>query len=456
MRFILFITLLVTFITGCTFQPTLRIGETQNELREVYAGEYIITRPSDGPFNMYPKLEGNPVFPAGTPTTYAVERFGNLELRKPTASILSAGTTTYREEEDFCLINKIENCEPNWVLKTQEVDPLLPTMWNYREFNFEKAWTVKEDSPEIKVMVLDTGVDCKHEDIDCEKEYDAINSKEGEDVAQDENGHGTHCAGSVGGHGDNGKGIAGVSKRTKIYAAKFLGASGSGSTFDAVKGVRWGIAQEVDVISMSFGGGARSSALESALRDAHNKGIALVGAAGNDGRDTDQRPSYPANYENVISIASNDSGGELSSFSNYGATSVDGSAPGGNILSLQTGGGYRRLSGTSMATPHVSGLLALLLSTKTHLPKVARRDWAVSQLFATAEPAHQGKVRLGRFDAGRALTGEAAPTPVPVCKVRPCKKGLRECNDRFKCACGKQRKCKTRIRKETHCRKGCS
>ena len=133
---ILFITLLVTFITGCTFQPTLRIGEIPDG-QEVYAGEYIIEFKADGPFTPYPRVAGTPTLPAGT---YRVDTAGEYTLFKPTASILATGTVPYNPDEDFCLINKIENCEPNWVLKAQTNDPLLPTMWNYNEFHFEKAW----------------------------------------------------------------------------------------------------------------------------------------------------------------------------------------------------------------------------------------------------------------------------------------------------------------------------
>lgn len=386
------------------------------------------------------------------PGAYIIGEAGEYKLVKTGVNALSTRIVPYDPEKDLCRINQIPNCEPNFVLSIDSTDPMLDLMWNDEAFGYYKAWETREHSNDIKVMILDSGVNCKHEDIDCEKEYNAIEEQEGEGQAQDDNGHGTHVAGTACAIGSNGKGVSGVSKRCRLYAVKFLGANGSGSTFDAVKGVRWGISQEVDVINMSFGGGAKSQALESAISDANNHGIVIIGAAGNEGTNNDQRPHYPSNYSGVISVASSGPDGRLSQFSNYGVLSVDGSAPGGNILSLWADGNYRQISGTSMAAPHITGAIALLLAQKRDLPKTARAEWAIQQLFDTATPDDTHQVRFGAFNVGRAIAESGAG---PQCKPKKCKNCFRDCTEKYDCNCKRWRRCKRDCRELSSCGIGC-
>ncbi|MFM8635388.1 MAG: S8 family serine peptidase, partial [Planctomycetia bacterium] len=237
--------------------------------------------------------------------------------------------------------------------------------------------------------------------------------------------HGTHVAGTIGGVGGNGVGVAGVNWNVTMISAKFLGPSG-GSTSDAVSALdyltdlktRHGI--NIVASNNSWGGGGYSSALHSAIIRSAKANILFVAAAGNNTTNTDTSAYYPqgystlqgtstataASYEGVISVAAIDSAGNLASFSNYGATTVDIGAPGVSINSTLPGGGYGAYSGTSMATPHVAGSVALYASAYPQASASAIRDAILSSARPTTSLV--GKTVTGRrLDVAAALN--AAP-----------------------------------------------
>ena len=230
------------------------------------------------------------------------------------------------------------------------------------------------------------------------------------DGTQDD--HGTHVAGTIGAIGGNGKGVAGVVWSVKILTAKFLGRNG-GTTANAIKAVdymtdlktRNGI--NLVATNNSWGGGGFSQGLQDAIARAGNANILFVVAAGNGGSDgigdnIDTAPSYPASYPNanIISVAAIDSAGKLASFSNYGANSVDIAAPGVGIWSSlpnSTGNAYGSYSGTSMATPHVTGACALYASLAPGATAAQIKAGILAKAVAT--PSLAGKtVTGGRLD----------------------------------------------------------
>jgi large repetitive protein len=226
-----------------------------------------------------------------------------------------------------------------------------------------------------------------------------------DNLPYDDHRHGTHVAGTIGAVGGNGRGISGVSPRVSIMAVKFLSASGSGSTANAIKAIDYAVSRGAKVLNNSWGSaGSGNRALQDAIARSERAGALFVAAAGNAGSDNDRRPTYPASYNlpNVISVASTTSADGLSSFSNRGARSVHVGAPGSAIYSTVPGNRYLSLSGTSMAAPHVSGAAALLWAQN---PNWTYRQ-VRSRLIETGDPlpSLRGRTTSGkRINVLRAL-----------------------------------------------------
>ena len=242
--------------------------------------------------------------------------------------------------------------------------------------------------------------------------WDFVN---GDNDPLDDNNHGTHVAGTIGAIGNNALGVAGVVWKTQLAALKFLSASGSGATSGATAAVYYAVGNGIEISNNSWGGGGFSQSLFNAISAARNAGHIFVAAAGNESANNNVTASYPANYNltNVVSVAATNNRDGLASFSNYGSTSVDLGAPGVSIRSTVPGGGYASYSGTSMATPHVAGAAALMLS--------AHPGWTYTQtidaLLDTADPVAALATRTitgGRLnvnDAVRLDLGQPPPPP---------------------------------------------
>lgn len=297
-----------------------------------------------------------------------------------------------------------------------------------------RAWAVTRGSDQVVVAVLDSGVDYSHPDlanniwsrppiIMAYRDDDLTPEGPVEDVhgfnvvedngdPMDDNGHGTHCAGIIGAEGGNGIGIAGVNWNVKIMPLKFMDAEGTGTTKDAIEAINYVIDRKragvnVRIISASWGSTAKSRALEDVIGKAYEEGILFVAAAGNSSSDNDVTPHYPSSYNlgNVISVAALNRRDELASFSNYGAKSVHIAAPGEEILSTYLKNGFEEKSGTSMATPFIAGVAALVLAQN---PKISVDDLRALLLKSVdVVPGLKGKVSSGgRINAAKAVGAE--------------------------------------------------
>jgi subtilisin family serine protease len=350
----------------------------------------------------------------------------------------------------------VEFAEPNWVYRHQATsdDPYYTggSLWgmygdttapaNPYGSQAGEAWAAgRTDCSSVYVGIIDEGYMYTHEDLAASawtNPYEIagngvdddgngfVDDVHGWDFAGNDNSvfdgvnddHGTHVAGTIGGNGGNGKGVAGVCWRVNLISAKFLGSQG-GTTANAIKAVDYITdlktrhSLKIVATNNSWGGGGFSQALQEAIDRAGKADILFIAAAGNGGRDgvgddNDKSPSYPASYPNanIIAVAAITSSGAKAGFSNYGATSVDLGAPGSGIWSTvpkkskgAVVSGYASYSGTSMATPHVTGAAALYAAT--HFGATAEQIKAAILGSALPTPSLAGKtVTGGRLNVG--------------------------------------------------------
>ncbi|MBP6723241.1 MAG: S8 family peptidase [Halioglobus sp.] len=306
---------------------------------------------------------------------------------------------------------RIEYAEPNYKVRAMAVpnDPGFPIQWHYPLIDLPAAWDTTAGNPEVIVAVIDTGILSGHPDLGRQwvAGYDFVRSAQSggdgdgidpdpEDTGGGRGGasssfHGTHVSGTIAAAGNNGIGVVGVAYNARIMPMRALGVGGDGTTYDVDQAIRFAAglpndsgtvpARRADIINLSLGGGPFSQSSQELYRQVRAAGVSMVASAGNE---ASSLPSYPAAYDGVISVAAIDAQRQRASYSNTG-TSIDIAAPGGNngvdlngdgypdgVLStggLEAGGsyGYTFQSGTSMAAPHVAGVLALMKSVNPDL-----------------------------------------------------------------------------------------
>lgn len=305
----------------------------------------------------------------------------------------------------------IEFAEPDYIVRANYIpdDTYFYLMWGLNntgniDIDAPEAWDIERGENSVTVAVIDTGVQTNHPDLagqfvtgydfyfDDTSVYDGLDDD-----------HGTHVAGTIAAI-DNSIGVIGVAPNIKIMPLKFLGPDG-GYISDAIDAINYAKQNGADIINASWGGGGYSESLKNAIE---SFGGVFVVAAGNNKTDTDKNPYYPASYtsSNIISVAAIDKYGALASFSNYGLNSVDIAAPGVDIASTYPDS-YAYMSGTSMAAPHVSGIIALLKSYNNSLTT----QELINKLYSTAKPYNSlnGKVKTGGMANAKAALLASAP-----------------------------------------------
>jgi subtilisin family serine protease len=349
----------------------------------------------------------------------------------------------------------VRYAEPNYIVRAISPrsrplallpnDPSFGELWGLRntgqvilgvagtpgaDIKAEPAWTVTTGSATIVVGVVDTGIDYNHPDLaanvwsnpggigGCALGTHGYNAITRSCDPMDDNDHGTHVSGTIGAVGNNGIGVVGVNWNVRIMGLKFLDAGGSGTTADAVTAIDFAVNAKIAgvnirALSNSWGGGGFSQALMDAINRANANDILFVAAAGNLAQNNDVTPHYPSSYNtpNMVAVAATTNTDELASFSSYGPTSVHLGAPGVSVLSTTTLNTYSYFSGTSMATPHVSGAAALVLS-QGYLSVSALKSKLLSSVDVI--PSLSGRTTTGgRLNLCKAITGCGGPPPAP-------------------------------------------
>jgi thermitase len=373
---------------------------------------------------------------------------GAIEHRLPSidAAVVAANKPdTGAVEEKLADVPNVDYVEPNYVVKSSRLpnDPAFHLQWGLRngqamgarsksrakakaDIRAPGAWDLTTGGP-VTVAIPDTGIDYTHPDlarnvwsnhhevpngIDDDHngfvdDLHGVDFVHGDSDPMDDSGHGTHVAGIVGARGDNHRGTTGVDWKVRLMPVKFLDANGEGDTAGAAQAINYAVANGARVINASWTVPEQSRALSEAIQNASQHGVLVVAAAGNDGRPLATSPQFPASYDfpNVISVAASDEHDRLANFSNYGPK-VDLAAPGNSIYSTVPRGvnasGYEYYSGTSMATPFVTGAAALYLA-RYH---GSTNDRVRAALLRTVDrlPSLRGRTRTGgRLDVQRAL-----------------------------------------------------
>lgn len=310
----------------------------------------------------------------------------------------------------------------------QPNDALFDAQWALDRIEAVNAWNISHGSPQVVVAVIDSGYDSGHPDLDSANiwknqaeaagvpgvdddgngfvddivGWDWVNS---DSIPEDPYGHGTHVMGVVAATTGNGIGVAGLGRRLQVAPLRVLDAFGTGYASNLVDAIDYAIEKDMQVINLSLTIREDNDAIRDAVTAAADAGLLVVAAAGNHRSGWDPSVLWPAAYPQVVAVASTDSLDQRSSFSNYGPA-VDIAAPGSDILGTYTGSEYRSLSGTSMATPHVSGLLAMLRSLRPELDndqRVALMRASAEDVNSATEPGDDVFLGAGRINLYQAF-----------------------------------------------------
>ncbi len=349
----------------------------------------------------------------------------------------------------------VEYAEPNYIVKAASIqpnDPFFNNQWGLYnqatgyDINATNGWIKTEGDTTVLIGEFDTGIDYNHPDLSeniwrnwNETPNDSIDNDgngyiddfhgwnfiSNNNDPMDDNGHGTHVAGIIGAKGNNGIGVAGVAWNCKLVPLKVLDNNGQGPMSALINAIEYCEKMNIKIINMSLGSVDSSSAEYDALNEAQNYGILIIAAAGNYSENTDYSKFYPADFElpNIISVASINSSGNLSSFSDYGMQSVDIAAPGENIYSSLPNDSYGYMSGTSMAAPFVTGEAALIKSEYKDYTNIDIKNQILNNVRLLSSLNSEVSTG-GIIDLGKALSNQniwintsAAEINLPTTKI---------------------------------------
>ena len=384
----------------------------------------------------------------GLETIGSFSALGWQHVRLPPGMTVEEGIARYRN------LSGVESVQPNFIYRAQATanDPRFNELYGLNKIQAPLAWDTATGSPSVVVAVIDLGVDYNHEDLSAnmwrnpgETGLDSGGQDKATNVVDDDGngyvddvfgvdtinhdsnpmddgGHGTHVSGTIGGVGNNSTGVVGVNWNVRIMAIKSHGADGNGTSASVVEAFQYVAMMRrrgvnVRVTNNSWGGAPEAADYDQALKDAidaaGNTGILNICAAGNSGRDNDADPFYPASYDSpsIMSVAASDQNDNRAGFSSRGATSVDLAAPGVLILSTLRVSTYGFLSGTSMATPHVSGAAALLWAHAPHLTVAQVKATLMNNVDVLPQWAGL-TVTGGRLNLARAVQNTPAAHPI--------------------------------------------
>lgn len=298
----------------------------------------------------------------------------------------------------------VQFAEPHYLYMSNESDPapndqlFRPYQWNLPITETIAGWNISKGSGQIKVAVLDTGVDLNHVDLQG-RLAEGYNVFQPDAAPMDDVGHGTHVAGIISALVNNGEGVAGMNWYDAVMPVKVLDETGAGSTYSVAQGIIWATDNGAKVINMSLGNYTDAAFLHDAVRYAFERDVVLVAASGND--NTGQ-PGYPAAYPEVFAVAATDHNMRRAPFSNYGDY-IDAAAPGVGIASTYPGNQYAALSGTSMASPHVAALAALIRSADPSLTNTEVMDIMRGSAIDLGIPGADPQYGYGQINVVQAL-----------------------------------------------------
>lgn len=307
---------------------------------------------------------------------------------------------------------EVEFAEPNFLAQALLTpnDPLYNKQWNLQKIVSDESFDVSRGGFS-KIAVVDTGVDPNHPDLSG-LVLSGFNTIDGTENSADDHGHGTHVAGIAAAQTNNAEGVASVSFKSTILPVKVLNKDGFGTYGDVAEGIVYAADSGARVLNLSLGGSSDSETLKRAVRYAQGKGSLLVAAAGNTGNDTSV---YPAAYDGVLAVSASDQNDNLAGFSSFGKN-IFVASPGVSITSTVLEAKYTSYNGTSMAAPHLSGLLALALTAQESLSNNELID-SVKQTaekvgsYSYDENGWNQYFGYGRINAGKMLAEVAAEEP---------------------------------------------